>query len=505
MTTTSKSRRRSVSKIISTVLTGLLVFLIAAGGGYFGYQRFVPRATTVVPTTTRSTRGSISQVVTSSGTTVATTQAALGFANTSGSTSSGKLLSLSVAVGDDVVAGQELARLDTRTLETTLLQQKAGLASAQAALSKTLAGATDSDLTAARASVVSAQAAVTKAQNDLTALQRPKNSDELASAAAALEKARAALQTAQTAYDQVAWRNDAGSTSAAVTLQTATADYNSALAAYNIAVAPPKDTDVANAQLVVNTANSNLDSAQAKLNSLLAGPLPQDVASSQASVDSAAAQLANAQLNLDQAVLKAPFNGRISTITNAPGETVTGNFITLVDTSRMRVDVSVDETDVAKVKTGQNVNVTLTAFGGLVLTGTVSSVSPVATIVSGVSTFPVRIALNTNGQTVLSGLNASVAIVIATKTNVVLVATRALQQTGQTRSVRVEQPDGTIVTRPVQTGLSDDTQTEIVSGLQEGETVVIPTTTTSTGAANPRPGAGFPGGGGGVFIAPGGR
>lgn len=496
----TKTKPGRVRRILTTSLTMALVFLVAGVGGYFGYERLFPRPVQVPITTTRATRGTISQLVTSSGQTVATNTANLGFP------ASGKLQSINVQVGDEVQAGQELARLETRNLELAVQQAQANLLSAQASYSKTAAGSTEADIIAARGSVLSSQGTVISAQNSYDTLVKPKSSDDLASVTAALEKARAALQTAQTAYDQVSWKNDASSSSAATTLQTATADYNSALAAYNLAIAPPTEGAVRAARQSIETANENLKSSEAKLATLLAGPASADLAVSRAAVDNAAAALETARYNLEGATLRAPFAGRISTLTGNIGETISANFITLVDTTKLRVDVAVDETDAGKLRVGQPVTATFDSLSSLAVSGTVSSIAPVATTTQGVSTFPIRIPLNIEpGQNILAGMTAQVRIVIAQKENVVLVQSRALTQAGNNRSVRVQNPDGTIELRPVRIGLTDDTMTEIVSGLQEGETVVIPTTTTTGGTGGTqRTTTGFPGGGGTVVFGPGG-
>ncbi|GIW07163.1 MAG: hypothetical protein KatS3mg060_1968 [Dehalococcoidia bacterium] len=275
--------------------------------------RLMPQTATPTMQSATVQRGAIAQTVMMSGSTAPGGQANLSFGT------NGRLAEVFVKVGDEVTAGQPLAKLDTGDLELALRQARASLASAQANAAETSAGPKASELASAASAVTSAEANLVKARSDLEALTRPKSADEVASAAAALEKARAALQDAQTAYDRVAWRNDASATSQAVTLQTATADYQAALAAYNLAIAPPKPNEVAAAEAAVRTATDALESAKVKLAEVQAGPTSGTIASARASVEQAAVAVATAERNLQNATLLAPFAGRIAAVNFRPG------------------------------------------------------------------------------------------------------------------------------------------------------------------------------------------
>src|SRR5207253_7629459 len=115
--------------------------------------------------------------------------------------------------------------------------------------------------------------------------------------------------------------------------------------------------DLQNAQAALNQAQANLGKVQ---NSTT----PQDLAVAQAAVDQANALLKQAQANLDAATLTAPFAGVVAATGANPGEQVGTStaVVTLVDTRQVRVDVVVDETDVAKVQPGQDVQITFEAL-----------------------------------------------------------------------------------------------------------------------------------------------
>jgi hypothetical protein len=94
------------------------------------------------------------------------------------------------------------------------------------------------------------------------------------------------------------------------------------------------------------------------------------------------------------------------------------------------------------------------------------------------------------------GLSSTVNIMIAESDNILLVPSRAISRQGRNTVVQVV-TGTTTETRTIQTGISDSTNTEIVSGLNEGEQISLPTSTSST--PTNRPGGGFPGVGGGGF------
>jgi multidrug efflux pump subunit AcrA (membrane-fusion protein) len=164
----------------------------------------------------------------------------------------------------------------------------------------------------------------------------------------------------------------------------------------------------------------------------------------------------------------------------------------IVDDSQLHIDVNVSESDAASVKVGQPAIITLDSVPGAPQQGTVDRINPVAVTTSNVTAFPVRIVFATNNPAVKPGANATVQIVTNTATNVLTVPSRAITNVNGQPAVTVLYNNATFLV-PVQTGLTDGRNTEITSGLQEGDTVVLP----AAGAARPAGGAGGPGGGGG--------
>jgi multidrug efflux pump subunit AcrA (membrane-fusion protein) len=173
----------------------------------------------------------------------------------------------------------------------------------------------------------------------------------------------------------------------------------------------------------------------------------------------------------------------------------------------LTVVVQVAEQDVPNLKVGQTAQVTVTALSQTVpatVTALPTSASTSSTG-SGAVTFPLSLALSSNPAGILPGMTASIAIVTATAKNVLYVPSTAIQGTSPDNTVQV-MVSGTPQSTPVTLGLSTNSSTEVISGLQAGQTVVTgvvnPTAATSTtggvggvGGLTGNPGrGGFPGG-----------
>lgn len=135
------------------------------------------------------------------------------------------------------------------------------------------------------------------------------------------------------------------------------------------------------------------------------------------------------------------------------------------------IQVNLTQIDTPKVKIGNRATLTFDAFPGKTFTGKVVSIDTIGSVSSGVTTYPAVIKLDTEVPEIFSNMTASANIITQIKDNAILVPISAVQtQDGQStvrimKNSRVEQVN-------VETGFSSNTQTEIVAGLSEGDTVV---------------------------------
>ena len=165
------------------------------------------------------------------------------------------------------------------------------------------------------------------------------------------------------------------------------------------------------------------------------------------------------------------------------------------------ISVSLTEIDVPKITIGDKATITLDAYPDKTYTGKVVSIDTVGSVSSGVSTYPTVIKLDTDTTTILPNMAASASIITATTSDVLMVPSSSVQQ-NQDGSYYVQimknnKPTDVIV----ETGLSSDSQTEIISGVAEGDVVVTATiaaTTTGTSSSATSPFSSFGGARGGA-------
>lgn len=197
-----------------------------------------------------------------------------------------------------------------------------------------------------------------------------------------------------------------------------------------------------------------------------------------------------------------------STTGSSTGSTQTVGTITLED-GTPQVSVNLTEIDVVKVKPGQKVTLTLDSHPDKTFTGKVSAVNTNGSVSSGVTTYPATITLDTAVDTIYPNMAVNATIITDIKNNVILVPSGAVQTSNGASTVRVMR-NGQVTSVSVEIGDSNDTQTEVVSGVNVGDIIVTgqtgATTPGSAGAAtspfgNTRGGFGGAGGGGSqMFI-----
>jgi macrolide-specific efflux system membrane fusion protein len=314
---------------------------------------------------------------------------------------------------------------------------------------------------------------VQTARNNLDKLLAGGTQDEIAAASAAVTSAKAALDTAQTNWDRLVSGADLSQRSEYTALVQARADYQTALSTYNTKIAPPKQGDVDAARANVDSANASVNAALAKLAQVQGGALPTDIGQAREAVNTAELALNQAQYDVDNAVLKAPMAGTVVAVGINPGDQVGASTaaFTLLDPTMLRIDATVDESSVIKLKPGMPVTVTFDALQGRQFQGIVAVVTPAGVTQQGVVTFPVTVMFNTQGYTVPPGTTATLRIVTDSKSNVLAVPSRAIVRAGGATTVLVPE-DGKPVSHTIATGVTGDTYVEVTGGLSEGDTFI---------------------------------
>jgi HlyD family secretion protein len=273
-----------------------------------------------------------------------------------------------------------------------------------------------------------------------------------------------------------------------------------------------KKVDAAAGQVSVETSRQSVVTAQNALNSA-SSDRPHAIDQQLALVDAAEALVRSAQKDVDDGTLTAPADGVISAINGVVGEylspssgttalapgshaaipgsasaggaagaAATGTtatrpggsqFVVLSSVKGFQAVIPFEESDAAKIAPEQLVSVSFDAIPGLIESGTVVSVAPSATAIAGVISYYVTIDLEDADSRLRDGQTARAEVITAERTNVLSVPNAAVRRQGDTDTVVVVDPDGRQRVVTFQPGLMGADRTEVLSGLSEGQRVVV--------------------------------
>lgn len=253
-----------------------------------------------------------------------------------------------------------------------------------------------------------------------------------------------------------------------------------------------KNTIQNNKKAIVNADRSIEEKAQS-LADLQAGADPLDIKSQELTIRQRQDALSDAREKLADYSIKAPFDGVIAAVNVEKGDSVSsGVAIATLITKQQVAEISLNEVDAAKVKVGQKVTLTFDAVEGLNLTGQVAVVDAIGTVSQGVVTYKVEIGFDTQDERVKPGMSVSSSIITDSRQDVVMVPNSAIKTSNGLSYVEViSNPkaesgsqevtsDAAPQERQVEVGLANDSYTEILSGLKEGDQVVTRTVSSAT-------------------------
>jgi len=197
------------------------------------------------------------------------------------------------------------------------------------------------------------------------------------------------------------------------------------------------------------------------------------------SLQEAQLSLDNYYDNLENYNITAPISGKVIQKNIKAGEKLDNSnsqtpMAIISDLSKLVFTISVDELDISKISLGQQVMITADALQGQRFTGVIDNISIVGTSSNGVTSYPIRVLIDNSEETsLIPGMNVDATIIIETKENVLRVPTTAVN-----RGNTVTLTDGTQT--QVELGLSDSSYVEVISGLSEGDEVIVPVIDTSS-------------------------
>lgn len=399
--------------------------------------------------------------------------------------SGGRIARIYVEKGDRVAKGEILAELDLDSLE--LAKEQAGYVLTQAEVALTQAELSQKTAEyeldniidqqdTLELALLNAQIDVRSAKNHLDETRDIYTWPDVETAQKDVDNAKAFLQYAldrnlpQATIDYAQARLDA----AEAVLDAKRNAYDTEEVA--IARMQLEAAELAEAQAQKNLDKLNRDIALKELQVEAAraavGQAKQSVALARRSVE-------QAEKDLKEAVIIAPFDGIVASVTAEEGDMIPSptmsprQIISLIDPTSLELVVEVDEIDIPDVEVGQKVIITLDALPDQKLDGVVATIYPLPTEVGGVIVYNVKIGLNVpENSGIRVGMSASTDIILASRINVLLVPDRAIGKDSEGNPIVIVVMGKAQEERPVVAGISDGFNTEIVSGLQAGETVL---------------------------------
>ncbi len=399
----------------------------------------------------------------------------------------GQVIQMAVDEGDVVRAGQLIARIDPSDTLTSLQQSEADYAGASAKVRQAKSQAdvqprlTGTAIKQAESSLASAQAALKQTQSALIP-------QKIASAQSAYNQAKAACDQAEKSLKRQKALYEQGFVAGSVVddAQEAAASARAQLEAAQSRWSTVKEEtaqELKAAQARVQEASAALEATRA--NAYQVGMKREDIVQAQAALQRARASVDNARTQLRYTSIYAPRSGIVVSKYVEEGSIImagrasnagAGSGVTIIDIAdviRMQVEVNVDEADIGEIRQGQPVRISVDAYPDERFRGRVTRIAPQAVAEQNVTTIPVTVEVSVRDDRLKPGMNATCDFIVERKENALLVPNKAVKESADGTMVTVLQ-HGEQVSCRVKTGISDDRNTEIISGLQEGDLVVMP-------------------------------
>ena len=203
------------------------------------------------------------------------------------------------------------------------------------------------------------------------------------------------------------------------------------------------------------------------------------VQSASDNVKDAQISLENQYENLEDYTVKSPINGTVIEKIVKAGDTIDAGakLCTIYDLSYLKMTMNVDELDINKISVGQDVTITADAVEGKTFAGKVTKINMAGTTTNGVTTYPVEVQIDNPDEDLLPGMNVSTEIVVSQADDVIAIPVGAvtrgnmvLVKTGANSSEDPSIPEGYEYVE-VETGISNDSYVEIKSGINEGDEI----------------------------------
>lgn len=434
----------------------------------------------------------------------------------------GTVAKVNVKTGDKVKKGQVLVELDNRGLSATLNQAAASVQASQAAYNKLINGATDQDVAVAQVALQNQKTALDNTIKQQQVIVDNAYKTLLNSGLAAIPdsgNAGAVTVTITGAYDgknQGSYKITFYTSGNGMQFQYSGLESGSGLVdtapqplgtkglfiQFSTTAIPVNNgwtvnlpntqsgsyvtnnnayqTALQNQKSAVDAAQSAVNSAQAALDLKTTKPRPEDIAASTAQMNVVQAQYQLAQNSYNHSQLIAPIDGIITSVDAKVGQTVAGSTlapgipaIKMISDQKFQVETYVAETEIGKIKIGDQANITLDAYSpDNIFPAEVIGIDPAAAVIKGVSAYKVTLQFHNEDSRILSGMGANIAIFDEKHSNVLAVPKNSVLNDNGKTYVLVKTADGQFKKTEIKTGMIGvEGQVEILSGLSQGQWV----------------------------------
>lgn len=460
------------------VIAGILLAAIIGGVWYFTRSSTTDVTAAPEVQTAKVREGDLVITASGAGTIVPAARVDLGFRT------NGVVVEVNATLGQSVGEGYVLARVDDVSEQNAFAQAEAnlnalfspaGIAEYQIAMAKAQ-NTHDTALTSLQyylsPDVYFWESRVLESRQALDTLKADANAAEAAVADGqkALERAESNLRAAQTRYVNEY---------VPATFTYTWVDQETRVTMTEIV--PPSETDIILARATLEQAKLALEDARTALEIVQSGDRDALKGSFTAADGTALAKLnktylayENARIALENTRLVAPFDGSVVDLNIVKGQTVgTSPVLTLMTTDRLLVRFYLDETDIDKAGAGMSVIFTFDAYPDSTVTGEIVMVEPALQTVDGTPAVVVWASLPAEAPfTILSGMTVEAEVIAAEARDTLIVPVQALRELSPgAYAVFVLQADGSLKMTPVEVGLRDFANAEILSGLNVGDVV----------------------------------
>ncbi|MDZ8086344.1 MAG: efflux RND transporter periplasmic adaptor subunit [Nostoc sp. DedQUE12b] len=388
----------------------------------------------------------------------------------------GVLSQLYVEQGDRIQQGQILARMDSAGIEAQRSQYRANLAQSQAQLAQALAGSRPQEIAQARARLAQAQAQLAAAK----AGNRPQ---EIAQAQSQVDAAQARVNYTSEQVNRYQYLYKEGAEKKQLLDQaisddkSARANLEEAKKRLSLVQSGTRSEEIEQRQAAVNE-------ARAALVLLEDGTRSEEIVQRQAAVASAEAQLKGVQVQLEDTIIRAPLSGIVTQKYAEPGAFVTpttsastsasATSSSIVAVARgLEILAQVPEADLGRIKQGQQVEIVADAYPDRVFKGHVRLIAPEAVVEQGVTSFQVRVAIDTGIDKLRSGLNVDLTFLGDRVNNALVLPTVSIVTEKGKTGVLVPDAKNKPQFREVTVGAQIQNQTQILGGVKEGDRIFV--------------------------------